>query len=333
MMPVYLALSLIVFWRAGGQWLRPIIAAAAGFSLPILVFLPWLWFHPAMLQETFNRYQMSDQQQVSMIQDPANAFRRDTVAATLTTYWSYFDPGFLFLIGGPSMTTSTGRVGVFLIPLAVLLPLGVIALLRRPDPHGFHALILLGILTAPLAATLKGQPFMIQRVLFMLPFVSLAAAVGLGELWDLRHRAGKAAAIVLTAGLVLQFGVFYRDFFTHYPLRSAFYYDPVAFEDVAAYMMRDTQAPLLYFSDELDDVGAKWRYYTTRDDRTELLARTRYVRNDGLDIGPNDPGSLLAVQTKTEQMAALEAGGMWRKETIIADVDNRETVAIFRKLR
>jgi 4-amino-4-deoxy-L-arabinose transferase-like glycosyltransferase len=333
MMPIYLALSALVFYRAGGQWWRPMFAAAAGFSVPILVFLPWLWFHPAMLQETFNRYQMSDQDQVSMIQEPGNAFRRDKVAATLTTYWSHFDPGFLFLTGGPNMTTSTGRVGVFLFPLAVLLPLGALALIRRRDPFGFHALILLGILTAPFAATLKGQPFTIQRVLYMLPFVSLVAAVGFSQLWDLRHRAAQALAIALIAGLVIQFGVFYRDFFTHYPLRSAFYYDPAAFEDVAEYMMADTQAPLIYLSDELDDVGAKWRYYTGRDGRQDLMARTRYVRNDGLDIGPSDAGSLLAIYTKTEPMALLEASGMWKKEKVIADVDNRETVAIFRKLR
>ena len=332
MMPIYLALSLIVLWRVGQPW-RPMLAAAAGFSLPILVFLPWLWFHPAMLRETFDRYQMSDQEQASMIQEPANAFRRDKVAATLTAYWSHFDPGFLFLTGGPSMTTSTGRVGVFLLPLVVLLPLGAIALLRKPDPYGFNAVILLAIVTAPIAATLKGQPFSIQRILFMLPFASLVAAVGLNELWEMRHRAAKAAAIALIAGLVLQFGVFYRDFFTHYPLRSAFYYDPAAFKDVAEYMMADAKAPLIYFSDELDDVGAKWRYYTSRDRHQDLIARTRYVRNDGLDIGPSDAGSLLAIYTKHEQMAALEAGGMWKLEKIIADVDKRETVAIFRKLR
>jgi hypothetical protein len=332
-MPIYLALSMIVFWRAGGAWLRPMLVAAGSFCLPVLVFLPWLWFHPAMLKETFDRYQMSDQEQTSMIQEPANAFRRDKVAATLTTYWSHFDPGFLFLVGGPSMTTSTGRVGVFLLPLAVLLPIGIIVLIRRPDPYGFHTLILLGIVTAPIAATLKGQPFTVQRILYMLPFAALVATAGFDAMWQMRHRAAKAAGIVLIAALVLQFGVFYRDFFTHYALRSAFYYDPVAFEDVAEYMMADTTAPLIYFSDELDDVGAKWRYYTTRDGRQDLIARTRFVNNDGLSIGPSDAGSLLAIQTKTKEMAELEAGGMWKKEKIIADVDHRETVAIFRKLR
>lgn len=334
MMPIYRALSMIVFWRAAGaSWCRPAIAAAGGFCLPVLVFLPWLYFHPTMLKDTFSRYQMSDQEQVSMIQEPASAFRRAKVAATLTTYWSYFDPGFLFLTGGPIMTTSTGRVGVFLLPLVVLLPLGVIALLRKPDPYGLHTLLLLGIVTAPIAATLKGQPFMIQRVLFMLPFASFIAAVGVSELWMRRHRAARPAAIVLMTGLVLQFGVFYRDFFTHYPLRSAFYYDPSAFEDVAEYMMKDGKAPLLYFSDELDDVGAKWRCYTGRDGRGDLIARTRYVHYDGLRIGPSDVDSLLAIHTKAKAMASLEASGMWKKEKIVADVDNRETVAIFRKLR
>lgn len=337
MMPIYLSLSLIVFWRVGGSMLKPMLkpmlTAAAGFALPVIVFLPWLYFHPAMLKETFDRYQMSDQEQTSMIQEPANAFRRDKVAATLTTYWSHFDPGFLFLVGGPSMTTSTGRVGVFLLPLVVLLPLGIILLIRRPDPYGFNAILLLGIITAPVAATLKGQPFTIQRILFLLPFASLAAAVGFDHLWSIRHRAVKAFAIVLAVGIVVQFGVFYRDFFTHYQYRSAFYYDPAAFEDVAEYMMKDANAPLIYFSDEIDDVGAKWRYYTSRDHREDLIARTRYVHYDGLRIEPSDPGSLLAIHTKTKEMAALEASGMWKKEKIISDVDNRETVAIFRKLR
>ena len=377
MMPIYFALSAIVFWRVHGMAsLRPLVAAALGFVLPLVLFIPWLWTHPAMLRETFDRYQMSDQEQVSMIQDPGSAFRMDKVTATVSTYWSYFDPGFLFLIGGPSLTTSTGRVGVFLLPLAFLLPLGVFVLLQRPDPHrpagagvpatrfpawwgggsgakrrspgeaqpacsvdrgeastAFHTLILLAVVTAPLAATLKGQPFMVQRVVFLFPFAALIATYGLQWLWDQRSRAGRIAAMVLMAGIALQFAVFYRDYFTHYKLRSAFYYDPAAFVDVAAYLMADDRAPLIYLSTELDDVGAKWRYYTTRDHRLDKMARTRFVDHDGLKIGPSDPGSLLAVHTRAAELAALESSGLWKVEKVISDVDNRPTVAILRKLR
>ena len=161
------------------------------------------------------------------------------------------------------MTTSTGRVGVFLLPLAVLLPLGVFALLRRSDPFGFHTLILLAVVTAPIAATLKGQPFSVQRVVFMFPFAALIATYGLQWVVGTSASAPRgSAAMVLMVGIALQFAVFYRDYFTHYKLRSAFYYDPVAFVDVAAYLTADEQAPLIYLSTELDDVGAKWRYYT-----------------------------------------------------------------------
>ena len=350
MMPIYIALSVLVFWRVpfdsrsgsgaspdrslrATRVLRPLLASIAGFVLPLLVFIPWLWTHPAMLRETFDRYQMSDQEQVSLIQEPQNAFRLDKLAATVSTYWSYFDPSFLFMIGGPSMTTSTGRIGVFLVPLAVLLPLGAFTLLRRPDPYGLHALILLAVVTAPIAATLKGQPFMAQRVLFMLPFAALIATYGLEWLWQPPRRAARALVIALIAIGAVQFGLFYRDYFTHYKLRSAFYYDPAALGEVSKYLLADRQAPLIYLSIELDDVGAKWRYYTTRDGRTELMEKTRFVLNDGLDIGPGDAGSLLAVHTKTEQLGWLERSGLWKIEKVVADVDNRPTVAILRKVR
>jgi hypothetical protein len=174
---------------------------------------------------------------------------------------------------------------------------------------------------------------MVQRVMFMLPYASFVATAGLEWLWQRRTRAARNAVIVLLIVMALQFTVFYRDFFTHYALRSAFYYDPAAAEDVAEYMMADTTAPLLYFSEEIDDIGAKWRYYTTRDGHTDLLARTRYVRNDGLDIGPSGQGSLLAVSNKAQQLHDLEASGLWKIEKIISDVDQRPTVVILRKLR
>jgi hypothetical protein len=332
MMPFYLALSMIVFWRVDRRPLRPLLASLAGYILPLLVFLPWLWMHPEMLRETFDRYQMSDQEQVSLIQEPRNALRLDKVAATVSTYWSYFDPAFLFLVGGPSMTTSTGRVGVFLLPLAVLLPMGVLTLVRRPDPFGLHALILLAVVIAPIAATLKGQPFMIQRVMFMLPFAAVIATFGVHWLWR-PWRPARLLAIALLAIGALQFAVFYRDYFTHYKLRSAFYYDPSAVRDVSEYLMADAAAPLIYLSVELDDIGAKWRYYTTRDGRTGLEERTRFVLNDGLDIGPGDAGSLLAIHLKTEQVAQLERSGLWKVEKVIEDVDRRPTAAILRKLR
>ena len=333
MMPIYIALSVLVLWRVDGKPVRPLLTSVAGFSLPVLLFVPWVWMHPAMLRETFDRYQMSDQEQVSLIQEPQNALRLDKLAATVSTYWGYFDPSFLFMIGGPSLTTSTGRVGVFLIPLAVLLPLGLFTLIRRPDPFSLHALIVLAVVLSPIPATLKGQPFMTPRVMFMLPFAALIAGYGFDWLWRNRLRVARGFAVALLVIGVVQFAVFYRDYFTHYKLRSAFYYDPAAIEDVATYLMADNSAPVLFLSVELDDIGAKWRYYTTRDGRSELMAKTKFVLNDGLDIGPGDAGSLLAIYVKNDQLGQLQDSKLWALEKVVADVDNRPAVAILRKLR
>ena len=42
---------------------------------------------------------------------------------------------------------------------------------------------------------------------------------------------------------------------------------------------------------------------------------------------------LLAVHMKNQQLPELKSAKMWTIEKIISDVDNRETVAILRKLR
>ena len=73
---------------------------------------------------------------------------------------------------------------------------------------------------------------MIQRAMYVLPFAALLARIwfrlAVAVAIRARHRAARLAASPM------QFGYFYFDYFTHYKFRSAFYYDPAAFRDVAA---------------------------------------------------------------------------------------------------
>ena len=213
MMPIYLALSaIVVLARRHGGCCGRCVGVDGGFVVPLLVLIPWLWTHPAMLRETFDRYQMSDQEQVSMIQEPGNAFRLDKVAATVSTYWSHFDPAFLFMIGGPSMTTSTGRVGVFLLPLALLLPLGVFALLRRPDPvrlsHGRSCSAWSPRRWPPRSRGSRSRSNASCSCCRSRRWLPPSASTGCGR----RARAAaRVAAMALVVGVPLQFAVFYRD--------------------------------------------------------------------------------------------------------------------------
>jgi hypothetical protein len=76
---------------------------------------------------------------------------------------------------------STRTTGVFLLPLAVFLPVGMYQAFRSGEAR--QTVLLLGFLTAPLAAVLVEEPFSINRALELLPFAVLLAVVGVRHLW------------------------------------------------------------------------------------------------------------------------------------------------------
>ena len=242
---------------------------------------------------------------------------------------------------------------MFLLSVAVWLPAGLYVLwpayaktlppprgaLRRTsrrdrlrDVEGIRWVLLAGLLTAPIPAALKSEPYMVQRALYMIPFAALICAMGFGLMWQARHRLVRVAAMLALLAMPIQFGEFYFDYFTHYKFRSAFYYDPVAFRDVAEFLFDQPAAPAYYFADDLDDASAKWRFYTIKHSRQELLARTRYVPLDGPDPAAAPGGSLLVMYVQGPRLVALQQGGQWQVVTVIKDVDQREAAAILRKV-
>jgi hypothetical protein len=243
----------------------------------------------------------------------------------LATYLSFFKPTLLFVRGGPSMTTSTARSGFVLLSAAPLLVAGAIALWKRRD--WLALMIVAGIVLAPLPAAVKGEPGMIQRAMYVLPFFALVCGFGFAWMWQ-SSPVLRIVAIVVLAVAPLQFGYFYFDYFTHYKLRSAFYYDNVAFRDVADYLIADRDAPAIYFADDVDDASAKWRFYTVERHREDLLTHTQYV--GPMDAPDAQPRSLLVTYEETPRLDKLTAAG-WRVEKIVRDVDDRPAAAILRR--
>jgi hypothetical protein len=169
---------------------------------------------------------------------------------------------------------------------------------------------------------------MIQRAMYLLPFLGLLGGFGFAALWQSRAFAARALAVgVLVLG-PLQFGYFYFDYFTHYKLRSAFFYDPVAFQDVADELMARAPAPAYYFTNDVDDASPKWRFYTVVRRRQELLSRTHYIETgSAIDAAP---GSLLVTYVDAGRLDALSAAG-WAVDKVINDVDSRAASVILRK--
>ena len=229
------------------------------------------------------------------------------------------------------MTASSGRMGVFLIPVVVLLPVGIIALIRRRGLRVAGGILLAGLLLSPIPAAVSGQSRMIQRAVLMLPFVALISAAGFAVLWQSRQRIWRYAAVALVVIAPVQFAVFYWDFLTHYKYRSAFYYDAVSFASVSEHLLGGATAPAIYLRRDLDAVGAKWRFYATKARQTALLDRTTYVSGPQ-DLEAASPGSLLVMYPQNAEIAALEQSGRWTLVQIVNDVDQRPSAAILRRV-
>ena len=328
-MPFCLALTWVTYFRSRPDAGRSAAIATAGFLLPLTLLIPWAWLHPEMFVQTAGRYLVREARDVTMAEGARQLVSVSNLQHMLVTYLGYFDPIFLFIRGGVSMTTSTTRSGVFLAPAAVFLGVGLYEVVRRLRRDAIALVLLGGLLLAPLPAVLVNEQRMIQRELFMLPFAALVAAYG-GSVLLRQSLMVRRAAMLLIIAMPLQFAYVYSDYFTHYKRRSAFYYDSIVFADVAD-VLAATDPPEVLLSHELDDGGPKWRFYATKLGREDLLARTRYVNENSGDIESVPIGSLLVIYPDTTTLDRLSQSGKWSVVRAIEDIDHRPASVILRR--
>jgi 4-amino-4-deoxy-L-arabinose transferase-like glycosyltransferase len=328
-MPFCLVMTWVTYYRSRSDagWAAAI--TTIGFLLPLSLLIPWAWFHPEMFVQTAGRYLVREARDVTMADGARQLISVMSLQQMLVTYLGYFDPIFLFIRGGVSMTTSTTRSGVFLLPVAVFFCVGLYEAVRRLRRDVVALVVLGGLLLAPLPAVLVNERRMIQRELFMLPFAALIAAYG-GSILLRQSPNVRRAALLLIIAMPLQFAYVYRDYFTHYKHRSAFYYDSIVFAEVAD-VLAAADPPAVLLSHELDDGGPKWRFYATKLGREDLLARTRYVNENSGDIASVPSGSLLVIYPDTATLDRLAKSGDWSVVRAIEDIDHRPASVILRQ--
>ena len=322
LMPLYLATSWVAYALAGRDARRATLRATAAFLVPIALAAPWIWTHPEVLRDIAARYLASAGSGIKL------SVLRDKVGE----YWDYFNPAYLFLSGGVSLTTSTGRAGILPLAAAVLLPLGLYDLITREVSPAIRAALLAGLLIAPVPATLFGERYMVQRELVVVPFAALLATFGLAWLARQRCKAVRWLAPLLVAAAGAQFVAVHRDYFTHYQRRAAFWYDPVtirgAVQPIVSAVGRG-EMPAVYLSRALDDGGPKWRFYMAKHDCVDLLSRTRYF-DEPSELAAAPPGAYAIVYANPRPDALL-ADGRWTITTLVRDVDDRDASIVLRK--
>lgn len=312
-MPLFLALFWVMAWRAGTLDRRAWAWSVAGFAAALLPMALWLLWHPEAFHSLRIQYNRADPGSATLMATLADGGVTAAAREFVRIYWSYFDPSFLFVQGGNTRTTSTGEVGVFLMPVALLAPWGLLHLRARPQ---VRLLLLILLLTAPLPAAIKGTPFAIQRGSGLLIVVSLMAGAGLAALWSSGRRGPRAAAAALGAVMLWQFAGFAADYHGGYRARSSHVYDPTAFGGAAgAIVAAHGQQPIttVYLPAGLYDMSAKWRFYATKHGLDDLWTRTVYYGAGDGAMGSAVPGSVAVV---TPPVVMADAGA-W---SVVAEV-------------
>lgn len=183
-MPLYLLVTFVLLaWQR--RPLRAYGLAAFAFLLPTLFGLPWFAGHLGLIHDTLFKYDVYGTTAAGPLEAARAFLSYHHIGDLISLYWGFFNPRFLFFDGPMEMMYSTREVGVFLLAVAPLLAAGLYAALRGPlRPPS--AAVLLGLLVAPMAATLVNVSDAIYRALEMLPFVALLAAAGAETLWSSR---------------------------------------------------------------------------------------------------------------------------------------------------
>jgi 4-amino-4-deoxy-L-arabinose transferase-like glycosyltransferase len=321
-MPFYLAITCVVLWLSGKP-LRAGIALSAGFAVALLPLIPWLWFHPGMPREVFGDYRVS------------KSFR---LAERVALYWDYFNPSYLFLAGGADPTWSTGRVGVFLLAAAVLLPCGILNIWRRTFTlAGAAVLVAFFFVPAPIvAALIPASKDATARALLAVPFGVLISVAGMQWLIVERGRMGRIVAILLLLSMPVQFIVFARDYFTGYQVRAAHRFDYLNVRGVAEYVIASDESarvPVVYLSEGLGILKTQqWKFHLLTHKRPDLWERSKYF--EPAQVASNDipSGSLLVVGAGDNQrLEAAVGSGRWSVVHTVNLIDGEPAASLLRR--
>jgi 4-amino-4-deoxy-L-arabinose transferase-like glycosyltransferase len=207
MMPLYFALTCLVLFLTGRP-ARSYAVAALGFGWPLLFLLVWLAGHPGAFADTVQRYALYDAKRLNPIQGLREFLSFPNIDRMASLYWSYLSPAFLFLSGDRAMMFSTRTIGVFLLPVAVLLPFGLLRIFKSPYTP-VNLLIVAGFFTGPAAAVLGAEDAAVIRAVALLPFGALLATVGVEALWSAATAVRVRRLFLPLAAAVLALGVAY----------------------------------------------------------------------------------------------------------------------------
>lgn len=213
LVPILAVSTIAVAWWHGGRgaslgWFL------AGIAAPCLLCLPWMLRFQLPFRDVVAHYTVLNGSAAE------NAGLTDVVKDFVLSsrlreipglYASFFNPDFLF-ISGPMRFRATQLVGVFLVGVAGAILVGLVHAFRRRSID--DVLLLIGLLTGPLVASLGGEGQAVWRTLQLAVFGSLLAVVALRYVQTLDSVVSRTAFVVLFA-MPIALASWHHDFLPH----------------------------------------------------------------------------------------------------------------------
>ena len=309
----------------------PYLVALCGLAVPLLFLVYWHFIHPERWSELAEYYIRSPavMREGAPLLSPNGFPNFAGIQDRVTAYWNYFNPTLLFLSGDESPRYSTGRAGVFLLPALLLLPIG---LYRAAHSEGIGRFLVFCFVVAPVSAALAAD-VQIQRALPLVVFGALLCTWG--TVWMLSHPAQRmrrfAAGLCIVC--VMQFGVFFYDYFGHYRLRSGAWRGGNlrgGFERVIAASV-ERERPALYLDENIANVGFYWKFYASALNAGALADRAHVV--DPATVIGAPVGSLFITGTQKGFTVSPADADAWHLRERIYELDGPTFFSIFEKLR
>lgn len=293
MMPLYLLFTFFTIWPQIKKYPKLAAMIIVSFVIPLLPVIPWISKYPDTFVDQVRYTQLYDTT-LNPVSGILTLLTPESLIRRFFVFIAYFDPYFLFFRGDESLIHSTWRTGVFLLPLAIFIPLGVYSLLKK-DRSRFGVVLVLGFLTAPLAAAVAGDHYRISRALTMLPFAMVLATYGIRLLLSSKRQVLRLAAIFLLFAVPIQFSYFVYDYFKDYRNRSYawFRYNiPSALESIIK-QDEKLSASGVYLDSRIDFIDRYWRFFLLKHKKGDLSEKTYYFEPDEIDLETVPKNSLI----------------------------------------
>lgn len=329
MMPIYLITTWFAIYPEVKKSKRLVLLPLLGFVIPLLPLIPWLMQYPDTFVDQVKYTQLYDTR-LGPFSGIATLLTPESILKRLNVFISYFDSYFLFFRGDASLIHSTGKTGVFMLAYIVLLPLGIVSVLRR-KPSTVWKVVLAGFITAPVAAALVGDHYRISRALVILPFATLLIVYGVNFLLSRKNVLLRIICYLLLVTIPLQFGYFGYDYLTKYRIRSYewFKYNiPGALEAVINIDQQESTTAI-YLDNRIEFIDRYWKFYLLKYKEEELFKKTFYF--DTRDIKPELlPQNSLLVYHFDHINGLIDSIGSFQKVQTIYEPDGTSRFYIFK---